>query len=154
MPHAPTMRINGLPVRDATKRVRLVIAPQDCKFGTSKAPDMCAAARAAVRQVPHCSEARVHIARTYLKIGDHWVRYQTAEALRDQIITFDKGGKFDAGEYYLKPLPKSMLLSRGHAKGPKPKFKHGRKGHHRLKPHRVKGVREYYEYGYGKKEEE
>jgi hypothetical protein len=150
MPHAPTMRINGLPVRDGTKRVRIVIAPSDCKFGSSKEPGMCAAAKAVLRQVPNCSEVRVHIARTYLKIGDHWVRYMTSEALRDQIITFDRGGKFDAGAYYLNPLPKSMLLSRGKATGSKPKLKRGRAGKNRLKPHRIKGVREYYEYGYEK----
>src|ERR1700688_196644 len=125
MPHAPTMKIKGLPVRDATKKIKLVISPSDAKFGSSKEPGMCAAAKACLRQVPHCSEARVHIARTYLKIGDHWLRFQTAEALRDQIITFDKGGKFDPGEYYLNPLPKSMLLSRGKATGSKPKLKRG-----------------------------
>lgn len=151
MPHAPTMKIKGLPVRDATKKVKIVIAASDAKFGSSKEPGMCAAARACLRQVPNCSEARVHIARTYLRFGDHWLRYQTAEALRDQVITFDKGGKFDPGEYYLNVLPKSMLLSRGKATGSKPKYKHGRKGaKKRISPHRILGVREYYEYGYEK----
>lgn len=150
MPHAPTMKINGLPVRDATKKVVLKIAPSDCKFGSSKEPGMCAAAKAALRQVPKCSEARVHIARTYLKIGDHWLRFQTSMALRGEIITFDRGGKFEAGEYELNPLPKSMLLTRGKATGSKPKLKRGRKGHHRSPPHRIKGVREYYEYQYEK----
>ena len=151
MPHAPTMKINGLPVRDATKKVRIVIAKQDAMFGSSKEPGSCAAAKACLRQVPNCSEARVHIARTYLKIGDHWLRFQTAEALRDQIISFDRSGKFDSGDYYLNPLPKSMLLHRGKSNSTKkPKFKHGRKDKKRVTPHRILGVRGYHEYEYEK----
>lgn len=149
MPHSPTgMKINGLKVRDATKRVTIKIAPQDCKFGTSKEPGSCAAARACLRQVPNCSEARVHIARTYLKFGDHWLRFRTPAALRGEIVTFDRGGKFEAGEYTLVPISKSMLLTRGKATGTKPKFKKGRPGHHRAPMHRVEGVREYHEYNY------
>lgn len=151
MPHAPTgMKIKGLPVRDASKKIRIVIAAQDAKFGENKDPGHCAVARACLRQVPHCSEARIHIGRTYLRFGDHWLRYATAPALRGQIITFDRGGKFDPGEYFLNPLPKSMLLKRGKATGTKPKLKRGRPGRHRAKPHRVLGVRGYHEYEYEK----
>jgi hypothetical protein len=150
MPHAPSMKINGIPVRDATKKVRIVIAKQDCKFGSSKEPGSCAAARACLRQVPECSEARVHISRTYLRVGDHWLRFQTPAALRGEIITFDRGGSFEAGEYDLRPLPKSMLLHRGKATGTKPKLKRGRAGHNRTKPHRIEGVREYRSYEYEK----
>lgn len=150
MPHAPTMKINGLPVKDATQKVHIKIAPQDCKFGSSKEPGMCAAAKACLRQVPKCSEARVHISRTYLRIGDHWLRFMTPSALRGEIVTFDRGGKFEAGDYTLNPLPKSMLLSRGKRTGAKPKFKRGRPGKHRASPHRVHGVREYHEYQYEK----
>ena len=145
------MKIKGLPVHDATKKVTIKIAPQDCKFGTSMEPGSCAAARACIRQVPKCSEARVHIARTYLKIGGtHWLRFNTTGALRGEIITFDRGGKFMAGEYELRPLPKSMRFKRGKQTGSKPKFKRGRPGHHRAKPHRITDVREYHEYGYEK----
>lgn len=149
MPHSPTgMKIKGIQVKDATKKVTIKIAPADCKFGSSKDPGMCAAAKACLRQVPSCTEARVHISRTYLKVGNHWLRFQTPAALRGEIVTFDRGGKFTPGDYYLMPMPKSVQLANGKRTGTKPKFKRGRPGHHRVPPHRIEGVREYHEYKY------
>lgn len=146
------MKIKGLPVRNATKKVKIVIAPQDCKFGSSKEPGSCAAARAALRQVPRCSEVRIHLSRSYLRVGNVWFRYITPDSLRGEIVTFDRGGKFDAGEYYFNPMSKSHRKRMGKAQGSKPKHPRGRPGHQRAKYHRIEGVREmnFSESGYEK----
>jgi hypothetical protein len=134
------MKIGGLPVKDLTKKMKIKISKADCEVGKSKDPGACAAARACKR-LPSCTEARVHIARTYLKIGKKWLRCLTPDALRSEIIAFDRGGSFAPGEYELLPPSKYERLNRGkaHSLGAP---KHGRPGHHR-KLHVVVGVRQY-----------
>jgi hypothetical protein len=133
------MRINGEKVRDATEALKITITPKDVAKGDTKDPASCAAAQACMRE-HHASAARVHVARTYLKIGKEWVRYQTPAALRSEIVAFDRGGSFEPGDYSLRPLPKSERVKRGkaHTTGAP---KRGRKGHHRIKPHVTTGIR-------------
>jgi hypothetical protein len=97
-------KIDGLPVKNIEKRIRLVISAADCRRGKSKLPNACAAALAAKRQVPHCVEARIHINRAYLRVGKHWLRGRVNSALRTEIATFDKGGTFEPGIYDIIPL--------------------------------------------------
>jgi hypothetical protein len=59
--------------------------------------------------------ARVHVARTYLKIGNKWLRCITPESLRSEIVAFDRGGKFEPGEFELKAIPDSMRLGVAHS---------------------------------------
>lgn len=134
------MKINGLPVTDASKPLTIKITAGDCKKGDSKEPQSCAAAQAALRQTS-ASEARVHISRTYLKFGKKWVRYQTPAALRQEIVSFDKGTGFSPGEYVLRAIPPSEIALRGGRAGSTPKLKRGRPGHHRAKSHMLKDVR-------------
>lgn len=94
------MRINGLKVVDATKPVKVHITPHDVKYGDSKNPSSCAAARACIRQ-KLCTEARIHLGRTYLKQGDKWIRFMTGKALRTEIVSFDRGAKFQPGDFML-----------------------------------------------------
>lgn len=136
-------KLDGLPVVDAIKRLTLHISDQDCKVGRTRRPESCAAALACLREVPGCTEARAHIARTYVKVGAgskaHWVRYKTPGSLRGEILAFDRGGRFMPGEYELSPLPKSdRATGKAHSK---PTLKRGRKGKHRSKPHTIHGVR-------------
>jgi hypothetical protein len=100
------MEINGKKVVDATKRVKIMITKKDTVEGDNKNPSSCAAARAAKR-IENCISARVHLGRVYIEQKDKWVRYQTPEALRSEIIAFDRGGSFQPGEYDLRPLPPS-----------------------------------------------
>ena len=60
--------IDGLPVKNLTKKIKLVITKADCIKGKSKAPNACAAAVACTRQLPGCIEARVHVGRVYIKV--------------------------------------------------------------------------------------
>jgi hypothetical protein len=101
------MEINGKRVVDATRKAKIMITKRDTVEGDNKNPSSCAAARAAKRDVPECLSARVHIGRVYIEQKDKWVRYYTPEALRTEIIAFDRGGTFQPGEYELKPPSKS-----------------------------------------------
>jgi hypothetical protein len=97
------VEINGKKVVDATRKVKIFINKHDTVVGDNKNPSSCAAARAVKRDVTDCLSARVHIGRVYVEQKDKWVRYFTPEALRTEIIAFDRGGTFAPGTYELKP---------------------------------------------------
>lgn len=105
-------KIHGKPVVNAKRRITLHISQADARIGGVKSPGTCAAALAAVREVPNCTAARIHLGRAYIfnKKADQWVRYKTTEALRSEIFAFDRGGKFQPGEYDLRPLSPTDLL--------------------------------------------
>lgn len=101
------LTIDGLPVRDLKKPMLLTITREDCRQGNTRAPSGCAAALAAQR-LSGISEARVHIGRVFLKVGkSHWLRGKTPGALRTEIVSFDRGGNFEPGEYVIRPLAAS-----------------------------------------------
>lgn len=103
------MKIGGIPIVDATKKMKVTILPVDVRRGDNKNPDGCAAARACVRQINGVVAAKVHIARTYLKFKDKktkkekWVRFGTPASVRGEIIGFDRGGSFEPGDYKFPP---------------------------------------------------
>ncbi len=100
------MKINGLPVKNGKKSILLHITDSDVKKGKVKNPMGCAAAIACTRSLG-ASEARVHVGRTYLRYNGHWERYMTSDALRSEIVSFDRGGKFEPGDYMLLKLQPS-----------------------------------------------
>lgn len=106
------MKINGLPVVDATSPLMIHISTRDTKLGKTKDPGACAAARCCMRTVEECTEARVHKSRAYLKMGTVWVRYITSPSLRAEIVAFDRGATFEPGHYTLSAVPKSQLVNR------------------------------------------
>lgn len=102
--------IGGKPIINATRKVKVHIEPKDIKGGKNKDPGACAAARALLREIPNCVAARVHLGRTYLLNNKgNWLRYKTPEALRGEIIAFDRGGSFQPGEYELRPVAPSEM---------------------------------------------
>lgn len=132
------MKINGLKVVDATKPLPIKITDNDVENGNTKDPGGCAAALACMRK-PTCTEARVHIGRTYLKEGGRWVRYKTPAALRSEIISFDRGADFQPDTYVLVPMSKSGRLGQyTHVSKNKKKNPLAKK---RAKIHVVRGVR-------------
>lgn len=133
--------INKAPIRNATKPVTIRITPNDATHGAKKDPGACAAALAAKRDVPECTEARIHISTSYVKVRDTWYRFRTPEALRTEIIGFDRGAKFTPGEYRLTPIQPSHRASgkrQGGSSRPPPKTRQRRS---RAAPHQVTGVR-------------
>lgn len=133
------MKIGGLPIQDAKKHLTISITAGDCRAGNTKDPATCAAAIACLREAD-CQEARIHISRTYLKIGKKWVRWFTPHALRDEIIAFDRGGKFQPGTYELVPVSMAEQRNRGKKHTPTA-IKRGRADKKRPKHHTVAGVR-------------
>lgn len=105
------MKIHGKPVVDAPKDVTLHITPADVAKGRKKAPDCCAAAQACMRQMK-AERALVHLSRIYLEKGGKWVRYVTPDRLRTEIISFDRGHRFEPGDYHLVPLQPSQRRGR------------------------------------------
>ena len=103
------MKINGTPVKDADEKIVVVVTKNDVRTGTLKEAKSCAAANALCRQTG-AQEARVHFSRAYLKQGKVWKRYVVPMALRNEIIAFDRGGKFEPGEYTLAPAQPTMRL--------------------------------------------
>lgn len=97
------LEIDGKPIVDAKKPTMLHITPIDVQKGRKKVPDCCAAAQACMRQM-HVPRAIVHLSRLYVEKPRHWVRYVTPSALRTEIISFDRGHRFEAGDYNLSPL--------------------------------------------------
>lgn len=118
------MRISGLQVVDAKRDQLIHITNNDVKRGGVKDPSTCAAALACRRDL-QCTEAQVHIGRTYVKQGRNWVRYVTPSSLKYEIVAFDRGGQFEPGEYVLI-APKGALRL-GYEKPTGPKKKKGRK---------------------------
>ncbi len=105
-------------VQDANGHLILEILPKDIKRATLKNPGSCATARACRRQVHR--ESRVHLTRMYIKKngGDIWYRYFVPNALRAEIIAFDRGGTFLPGRYILMPPnPRAKLGVRRSDKG-------------------------------------
>lgn len=130
--------INNLPIVDATKPVTITITPEDVKKGDNKNPSSCAVAMACMHA--GYTEARVHLSRTYLRIGKKWLRFTTPQAIRTEIISFDRGASFQTGEYTMQPISAKERNMRGKAhtlEGPK----RGRPDHKRAPSHVVRGVR-------------
>ena len=96
------MEINGLKVLNGLKPVKITITKTDALRGANKDPAACAAARACLRQ-DGVDAARVHLSTTYLRKGGKWYRYTTPVSLRSEIVAFDRGGKFEPGDYTLSP---------------------------------------------------
>jgi hypothetical protein len=150
--------IDGMPLVDADKPVTIHITETDCERGSKKDPRRCAAALALKRDTA-CDESRVHLACTYLRFGDKWLRYATPPALKAEIISFDRGGGFYPGAFRLHPMPKALRLrpasqrtgpAKGQAEtGPAMARKRGAsRSAEKVKTeprvfHRVKGVREH-----------
>ena len=103
------MKINGVEVQDANEKLLVKITKQDVRKGELKNSSACAAANALCRQ-HHADEARVHFSRAYIRKGKKWMRFSVPAALRNEIIAFDRGGKFEPGEYILAPVQPTVRL--------------------------------------------
>jgi hypothetical protein len=133
------MQIAGMKVVNAAKPLKITITKRDVTLGANKDPAACAAARALVRQTG-CTQARVHLGRTYLQEDDKWVRYNTPESIRSEIVSFDRGGGFAPGEYTLPACqPSHRASGKRQGSNRRPVSKKMKKK--RAKPHFVSGVR-------------
>lgn len=111
------MKIAGKTVVDAKRPLTLHITEADVRQGKEKTPSACAAARAAMREIPNAISARVHLAQTYVEFPRRWVRYGTPESLSRKITAFDLGGKFEPGDHTLRMPYGSKKLGRNYKEG-------------------------------------
>ena len=95
------LTIDGVPILNAKHAMTITVTAADIAAADVKHPEGCAVARAAIRH-GHATEARVHLARVYIKTTkDHWLRYVTPKSMRAEIIAFDRGGTFQPGSFEL-----------------------------------------------------
>lgn len=101
------MKINGKSVINGQRGFSLRIESRDIAKGQTKSPSGCAAALALMRADKTIKAARVHVGRIFIEGPSAWVRYKTPRTLRDEIVSFDRGGKFLPGVHEIIPLTKS-----------------------------------------------
>lgn len=131
----------GKPLVDLTRKLTFTVTEHDSKVGARRNGEMCPGARgirASCKLHEHkCLKAEVHRSVIYMDFGDK-VAYRGVPSapLHREVISQDKGGKFDAGTYEIHPAPPSWVAQRGsaHSLGAP---KHGRDGHHRPKKRRL-----------------
>lgn len=93
--------IDGLPVVDAKHPITIHVNKGDLNKANTKDPADCVVARACRREL-HAKEVRVHLGRVYVRTNDNnWVRFVTPPRLRNEIISFDRSGKFETGDFLL-----------------------------------------------------
>lgn len=107
---------DGKPIVNSRKSITINISDDDVRQGKPLKPDKCAAALAC-RRLSTAKEAHVYVGRTYVKIGDKWVRFLTPQPLAREITALDRGGRFAPGEYTLGKIKPSGLLGK-HQGGP------------------------------------
>jgi hypothetical protein len=129
--------IDGLPVIDAKRPITITITKSDVDKADVKEPAGCAVARACRRDL-HAIEARVHLARVYVRTNKgNWTRYMTPRSMRSEIVAFDRGGQFEPGEFTLSAPSATKVLGKRRG-GSKPFVKRGKK---RKPPHVITNVR-------------
>jgi len=94
---------------DADKPIEVSVKPKDCKESVKLNPSECALARAAKREL-HADGAIIGMSTSYIIKGTTAVRFQTPEAVRREIVSFDRHGDFEPGEYRLIPKQKQNKL--------------------------------------------
>jgi len=75
-------------------------------------PNSCAIALACKRQLKDkgVTDAYVHLGRLYLLINKKWRRWHVPGYARDEVIAFDRGGRFVPQEIVFQPPPPDELI--------------------------------------------
>lgn len=114
-------RIDGQPVANGYRRIRIKVTADDVKKGAPLNPNACAIALACMRQIPRLVGAKVHLGRLYLLFegATRWQRWTVPEYATREIVAFDRGGKFVPQEIDFQPPPIQVLER--YRKAPTPK---------------------------------
>ena len=119
-------RIDGEPVANGMKRLRIEVTRSDIEKGQPMNPNACAIARACIRQVKNVVAAKVHKGRLYLKFEGQarWQRWTVPEYATREIVAFDRGGRFVPQMIDFNPPPfefqfakHDAVFSRGQSAG-------------------------------------
>lgn len=97
--------LDGLPIREARKPIKLLPTEVDVKKARRKDPTCCVAATA-FKRMKNVKRVHVYRSRTYVQFkGDpFWTRYKTPVRLAANTVTYDKAGIFDLEDYVFPPL--------------------------------------------------
>jgi len=96
-------------VSDADGDLVINVTDRDSRTSTKKAHGGCALAMAAKRQ-QGAAQVIISSSIAYVIKGTHATRYKVPEAAGREVVSFDRGAAFEAGDYVLKAPPKSMRL--------------------------------------------
>lgn len=104
-------------VVDAEKNARIIVTKRDTQSSLVKEHDGCAMAVAAKRQY-HLDGVIVSRSTAYLIKGSQARRFNLPPSTSREIVSFDRGGGFDEGEYEIsKPEPSRRLGARAERGG-------------------------------------
>lgn len=105
-----------LPIIDSKTNMKLHVGKAELSAAKRKRPNSCALAQACM-QKEGVKEVRIHLSRAYVRTNDlNWQRFMVGDNLRREIVAFDRGGKFMAGDYELRHITPSARLT-GKAQG-------------------------------------
>ena len=96
-------------VSDADEDLLINVTNGDYKTSTKKNHADCALAVATKRQ-EHAAKVIVSSSTAYVIKGNDAIRYKVPESASREVVSFDRGAEFCAGDYKLKMPPKSMRL--------------------------------------------
>lgn len=99
-------KIDGLPVTNASRPVRINVTKHDVAKGVPKNQNACAIALACMRDIPGATAAKVHMSTCFVHLKRKgWQRWRVPEYATREIVAFDRGGTFVPGEIDLMPVP-------------------------------------------------
>lgn len=110
------MTLEDMEIKDAKTDWPFSINSADIKAAIAQDNACCAGANGAMRDTT-VDKVRIGLSISYLKFkkNNFWYRYKTPLSLYIEIIALDKGGKFQAGDYYLAKVPNNEIKRRGRA---------------------------------------
>ena len=92
---------------NASRRVKFKITPRDIARAKRKDPHNCAVALALKRALG-ADDVEVRASRVFVEKKGRRIRYELPPAVRFEALTLDRGGKFEPGDYEIKPVPPSQ----------------------------------------------
>lgn len=99
-------------IQDAKRRVNIVVKKCDIKLSGKGNPQACAMAEAIKREF-HAT-AVIGKGSSYIIKGNKATRFKTPESVSREIVSFDRHGDFEVGEYYLRPYSPALKLGSNH----------------------------------------
>lgn len=125
---------NVTKIKDATKSISVEVLPKDIDYKAKKKHGECAIAQACKRSMS-LDGAVIAPSRAFLVKGDTVTRYElSAQAIRE-LVSFDRGGSFEPGNYRMHKIAKRRRFgNRGGGWGRKT-------GERRTKRHVVSNIR-------------
>lgn len=119
--------IDGLPIVDAKRPMRLEVTKRIVDKADPKKPASCALAQAC-KAKEGVAEVRIHLTRAYVRLDGsrQWTKYLVTQRLRQEIVVFDRGGKFAPGEYHLLAVQPSKRIGADKRKRPGKKLRTGK----------------------------